>query len=363
MRVRLKGLNHVRKRLADGKCRDYYYAWKGGPRVDGEFGSPEFIANYYAAIEGCRRKPKADFQSLIDGFLDSAEYAKLGQRTKADYKEYLKRIQPAFGDLPLGALNDRAVPGEFLDWRDKIAARAPAQADKTFGALARIVSWAFQRGLIKANPCLGVKKVHKGTRRDQIWTPEQEAAFMAKAAKHVQLPFQFALWSAQRRGDILELVWSDYDGEFIHLVQSKTGARVSVAVGPTLKSVLEEAKAFRERFKNMNPPPPDTIFLTSKGTKWTGSGFSAVFRATCDAAGVEGVTFHDLRGTCVTRLALAGATVPEIASMTGHSLKDVHTMLDGHYMKRDNRLSSSAVRKLEKQSKLPTKRPTSRRGL
>jgi len=358
MRVRLKGLNHVRKRLADGTYVDYWYAWKGGPRVHGEFGSPEFMANYYAAVEGCRRKPKTDFQSLIDRFLDSAEFAKLGGRSKADYKQYLKRIQPAFGDLPLGALSDRAVLGEFLDWRDKIAANAPAQADKAFGALARIVSWAFQRGLIKANPCQGVKKVHKGTRRDQIWTPEQEAAFMAKAPKHLQLPFQFALWTAQRRGDILELVWSDYDGEFIHLVQSKTGAPVSIAVGPTLKSVLEEAKAFRKRFEERNPPPPDQIFLTSKGNKWTGSGFSAVFRKTCDAAGIEGVTFHDLRGTCVTRLALAEATVPEIASMTGHSLKDVDMMLDGHYMKRDNGLSCSAVRKLEKQAELPTKRPT-----
>jgi integrase len=59
------------------------------------------------------------------------------------------------------------------------------------------------------------------------------------------------------------------------------------------------------------------------------------------------VTFHDLRGTAVTRLALAGATPPEIATTTGHSLRDVNDILDAHYLNRDQRLAESAIRKLE----------------
>jgi len=31
MRIRLKGLNSITKRLADGTTRTYWYAWKGGP--------------------------------------------------------------------------------------------------------------------------------------------------------------------------------------------------------------------------------------------------------------------------------------------------------------------------------------------
>ena len=37
-------------------------------------------------------------------------------------------------------------------------------------------------------------------------------------------------------------------------------------------------------------------------------------------AGLEGLTFHDLRGSTVTRLALEGAPPQEIASVTGHSI-------------------------------------------
>ena len=70
-------------------------------------------------------------------------------------------------------------------------------------------------------------------------------------------------------------------------------------------------------------------------------------------AGIVGVTFHDLRGTAVTRLALAGCTEAEIASITGLCLRDVHAILDIHYLHRDPALGESAIRKLERGTKSP----------
>ena len=61
---------------------------------------------------------------------------------------------------------------------------------------------------------------------------------------------------------------------------------------------------------------------------------------------------HDLRGSAVVRLALAEATVPQIATSTGHSLKDVEVILDAHYLGRDVQLAEAAVLKLEKRTKL-----------
>lgn len=65
-------------------------------------------------------------------------------------------------------------------------------------------------------------------------------------------------------------------------------------------------------------------------------------------AKAEGVTFNDLRGTAVTRLALAGCSTPEIAAITGHSLRSVETILDRRYLHRDQGLAESAIAKLEK---------------
>ena len=64
-------------------------------------------------------------------------------------------------------------------------------------------------------------------------------------------------------------------------------------------------------------------------------------------AGIEGVTFNDLRGTAVTRLALSGCTEAEIATITGHTMRQVRDILDKHYLKRDERLAESAIRKRE----------------
>jgi hypothetical protein len=44
--VRLKGLNKVTVRLADRRVVTYRYAWKGGPRLPGKPGDPEFIAAF-----------------------------------------------------------------------------------------------------------------------------------------------------------------------------------------------------------------------------------------------------------------------------------------------------------------------------
>lgn len=66
------------------------------------------------------------------------------------------------------------------------------------------------------------------------------------------------------------------------------------------------------------------------------------------AAGIDDLTFHDLRGTAVTRLAIAGCTIPEIATITGHSLRDVGTILDRHYLHRDDELARAAIEKLER---------------
>jgi hypothetical protein len=46
-------------------------------------------------------------------------------------------------------------------------------------------------------------------------------------------------------------------------------------------------------------------------------------------------------------------TEAEIATITGHSLRNVRSILDAHYLHRDPSLADSAIRKLEKGTKTP----------
>jgi integrase len=338
MRVRLKGINSKRKRLADGSYKTYYWAWKGGPALRGEPGTPEFIANYNEAAARKVRPPTGVLLSVVQGYQASDDFLKLAGSTKRSYVALIKRIESKFGDFPLSALTDRRTRGIFLDWRDKIAAESGRrQADYAWTVLARILSWALNRGKIGANPCEKGGRVYSGSRADKVWTADDEAAFLKSAPAHLHLPLLLALWTGQRQGDLLRLPWSAYDGERIRLRQSKTGARVSIPVGAPLKAALDAA------------PKRGPIILTSTDDKpWTSDGFRASWRKARIKAGIVGVTFGDLRGTAVTRLALAECTEAEIATITGHSLRDVRSILDVHYLHRDPALAESAIRKLER---------------
>jgi len=334
-RIALKGLHRVNKRLATGEVRTYYYAWRGGPKIDAEPGTPEFVAAFAAAGKQSERSG-GTLQQLLDRY-QAAEFTTLAGKTRSDYIKHIKLIEKEFGDFPIAALVDKRTRAIFLDWRDKLMPRGNRQADYIFSVFGRVLSWSLKRGLITVNPLEKAGRLYKADRSDKIWTDADEARFLDLAPAHLHLPLIMALWTGQRQGDLLRLTWRAYDGKTIRLRQSKTRSRVVVPVGQPLK----------ERLDSMKRTQPQ-ILLTSDGTPWTSDGFRSSWGKACAAAGITDLTFHDLRGTAVTRLALAGATEAEIATFTGLSLETVRAILDAHYLSRDPQLAINAVAKLER---------------
>jgi len=352
VRVRLKGINKVTKRLADGSLATYYYAWKGGPRLQGKLGSPEFIASYNQAVEKRRQRGSDLLVSVLDAYESSADFRQLADRTRADYKRHLRAIADEFGDFPLAALPDRRSRGRFLEWRDQLALTSPRTADYRFAVFARALSWAHGRGLVLCNPLERPGRLYRADRNDSVWTTADEQAFLRHAPEHLHLALHLALWTGQRQGDLLAITWNAYDGQYLRLKQRKTGRRIVIPVADPLRAVLDKAKSHRR--------DAVTVLTTEGGRAWTSSGFRSSWRKACAKAKITDLTFHDLRGTAVTRLAQAECTVAEIATITGHSLADVNAILDGHYLSRDLALAESAIRKLETRTNRPTEFPTAR---
>lgn len=339
VKVSLKGVNKVRKRMADGSVVTHYYAWrgKGAPRLQGEPGSPEFIASYTAAHQTKTARHDGTLQALLNAYQRSPYFTDKAPRTQADYRALIAKIERKFGRFPIAALSDRRARGEFLNWRDELAKTSRRQADYALAVLALVLAWAFDRGDAPANPLERPSKTYRADRAGQVWSDADIAAFRKAAPTHLRLALDLALWTGQRQGDLLRLTWGSYDGATIRLRQSKTGRRVVIPVASELRTALEAAKTKRKGL---------TILETTRGTPWTSDGFRASWSKV--PVDLHGLTFHDLRGTAVTRLAQAGCTVPEIATITGHALKEVETILDAHYLSRDRCLAESAIAKLEK---------------
>jgi hypothetical protein len=75
-----------------------------------------------------------------------------------------------------------------MAWRDKLALASRRQADYAWVVLARVLSRAFDRGLIGANPCEKGGRLYRGSRADKVWTADDEAAFLKSAPAHLHLP-------------------------------------------------------------------------------------------------------------------------------------------------------------------------------
>jgi hypothetical protein len=264
-------------------------------------------------------------------------------RCRRSYVALISRIEKRFGDFPLSALTDRRTRGVFMAWRDEIASGAGRrQADYAWTVLARVRSWSLNRGLIAANPCeRGGRLYRGGGRAEKIWTDADGPRFSNAR------PRIFICRLRSRSGpDNGRVISCGFHGRPMTGNGFGCGSRRPLGA---LKSRL----ARHSKPRSMPHRSAAIILTNTEGKPWTSAGFRASWGKACKTAGIVGVTFHDLRGTAVTRLALAGCTEAEIATTTGLSLRNVRAILDSHYLNRDPALAVSAIRKLEKRTKAP----------
>ena len=339
MRVRLKGVNKVTRKLADGSVRVHYYLRETKAPLPGKPGSVEFMNAYNAAIAKLKTPPAGELRSIISRYKASPEFTGKAEKTRVDYLGYIKKIEAEFGDLPIAALEDMKVREVFLEWRDGMA-KTPRAADYAWTMLSRILAWAKHRSLIGVNHCKEGGRIYKGgNRKEIVWTADDIKALAEHASPEVMAVVIVALWTGQRQGDVLEMTWSALVGSKIKVKQFKTGARVLIPVGATLRKLLDSLQVTREDAVQ--------ILRNTRGKAWTEDGFKTSLGKAKTKAGLKLLHFHDLRGTAVTRMALAGCTVPMIASITGHSLEDVNAILSANYLGGQVELAEQAVLLLE----------------
>lgn len=342
--VRLKGLNRVKVRGADGRETIYWYAWKGGPRLPGAPGSPEFVDAFNRAVAERKAPTQATLRTLVSRYKDSPEFKRLSERTRREWTRWLDRIMKTggehdIGDLPWGALDDRRVRADLLAWRDQWADR-PRSADYAMQVLGRVLSWGVDRGLLALNAAAGVEQLYRSNRADQVWTAKEIADFVTHApSPEVAAIVQLACLTGLRREDLATLAWS-HVGELAIVKPTGKSRGRKTAVVPltqatrTLLDQIREQQAARHRALTATarrkgraePPRPLTVLSNTRGRPWTVNGLEHQVIDVKKDAGVE-KHLHDARGTFGTLLRRAGLTASEIADVLGWDEERVERLL------------------------------------
>jgi hypothetical protein len=129
---------------------------------------------------------------------------------------------------------------------------------------------------------------------------------------------------------------AEYQDRAFRFWQEKTGEYVTIPISVALGDLLEEIAVKDSPYLFVNP---------ETGQPFKGNRLSCAFRDIRKASKTKRkLTLRALRHSCVVQLARAECTVPEIASITGHSPFSVQQILS-RYLPRDNEVAWNAQAK------------------
>jgi integrase len=327
------GLHIVSKRKSGKPIRWYVYAWRGGPVIHKSEGvRPKItpaITDAAAEARKARLEPSGDtISALIGAMKGSPEWTKLAASTRANYSTWCDRIREEFGEVPLGAFEDRRMRGDIMDWRDKWADK-PRSADMAMQTISRLLSFGFDRGKLSRNVAEGIGQLYDADRSDVIWEDTDFAKFMTAASVEVREGVELAAATGLRRGDLVKLPWvacGDYAIVW-KTAKSRGKTTITIPILPEAKLLLARIKErhsaeMAERPGNKRVPLPETVLSNSRWQPWTAMGFGSRFNDAKQDAKLD-KHLHDLRGTFVTRCCIAGLNDRDIADIVGWNTKDV----------------------------------------
>ena len=290
----------------------------GGPR------DPAFW-EAYGRLTGAGRRTIApeSFRAVIGAWRASPEWQGLADSTRSDWSRYCARIIEAWGELDVRGIEPRHV----LALRDRYAA-TPASANNLMRCLSSLMGWCVPRGYRADNPCREVRLL-KGGDPYAPWPWEMIELARERLPARLWWFTALALYTGQRRGDVLAMRRRALRGNLISVVQEKTGKAVTIPVHRDLAPVLEA----------IPPGHGDTILTNSAGEPWTGDGFSATWRKMAPAEIRQaGLVLHGLRKSAVCFLLEAGCTDAEVCAVTGQGRQMVE-----HYSRQVNQAKLAAT--------------------
>ena len=237
------GRSYVLIRTVDGRTRRVSLgpvASKGIDEARHECRARQADAAVTGPTEGPREAPC--FADFVAGEWRAAHMDRCKPSTRKGREGALRRqLLPAFGTMRL----NRITRAQIETWFHGYSQTAPGGANWTLDLLRQILNFGIACGHVKTNPARDVKK-NRWTPMTRFLSREEvrrlhealDAASRRGPSERQQSDIlRLLLLSGCRKGEILNLRWSEVDGDLLRLADSKTGPR-KVHLNPQARAVV-----------------------------------------------------------------------------------------------------------------------------
>jgi integrase len=301
--------------------------------------------------------------------------ARLRPWTLKGYRESLDLVLlPRYGAWKLAAVDADAISTltrdlereglHALDPKRPKRPLSPATIANHLGVLRGVLAFGVRRGWLAGNAFDHLTSDDRPRAREKApafeWSDEQVEELLAASRQLAREPESRYDYSTLlslvarlglRLGEVTGLRWSDFDkdegtlrierqwtrlGEYAEPKTSAAKRRI-----PLSREIKEELLELRLRSKHSQDSDP--IFASRTGTPLTHRNVTRRgFEAAAAKAGLEGVSFHQLRHAAASRLIHAGLSPVTVANVLGHEDASVTLRVYAHLF--DRQKTDDAVR-------------------
>jgi integrase len=296
-----------------------------------------------AAGERKKEREAETVSVLVSEYLE--KWAKRRKKSwQEDERALNKEVVPIWGDRKAKDISKRDV----LKLLDNIVDRgSPIQANRTLALVRRMFNFAIERDIVDISPCYRVKAPAPENQCDRMLTVEEIRSFwlMLDSDKAGITPMmreflRFMLITAQRKGEVLALRWSDIDMEemiwTIPAEIAKNGLSHRVPLSAAAVAILGKAKAIAisprlRRGKRFTPELPDEVFYSPRGKgPLSDTSISHAISRNLDAFELASFTPHDLRRTAASHMTGMGIPRLVVSKILNHVETGVTAVYDRH---------------------------------
>jgi integrase len=201
----------------------------------------------------------------------------------------------------------------------------PTRANRLRSLLSVMFILAVRQGWRADNPVIGVERNREHPRARYL-TVNEIGRLLAALAEHRKRRADLAdilellLLTGARRGEVLNIKWSDVDLDRAIWTKPHTGTKQRrqhrVPLSPEAIELLRRQLPGSRADRIIALRPAECVFPIGDISK---SKLNRIWAAICRAAGLEGVRLHDLRHSYASLLVSNGRSLPEIGALLGHS--------------------------------------------